>query len=622
MKKGFSMVTLIVSIMVSLILITTVSLSGIAIYNDGVKMAFATELNLITTSVQNYYEMTGKYPIKDNIEIDISNVSDEAKIQFDSVDSTGENIILLDLIDFELLGISTLSYGNKEKSVNDVYAISVNTGKVYYVQGVNIGSDSYYTLTEDLKEAIDFNLSVSDAFTNDGILFKPSEVGYTKLMSMTIFVPKSITSNTNTISVKYNGVNSATLTNNANSEYYEYYIQYIYINGIIEVSYSYLGENKVTEYVVSNIDMMSPTLDIENNQHPMITEDDKFAYSRIEYSDDISGVKIAKYTNTRIPGSDIYEYFQTQGVVLHEKILPIEPGVTDITVYLEDNAGNWIAKYVDVEDNLFGEPATLVDSTNLNSTLGERKEEIKKIVFSNKISDNYAKSPIKFPNLSIDSGKEIVGWIDNNDILYIESNYNIVATYTASLFNGFIALEEIVFDNFNTNGATSMSNMFYNCRSLKTLDLSIFNTESVTSMYGMFGLCTSLETVELSSFNTKNVVSMSHMFSTCMSLTTLDLTNFSAPLVRDTYRMFYDCNNLQKIEFGKFSNSSNMNMANMFGDCRNLTQLDLTSFTFASGSVITDMFMQTGSLTVYVSTQEALDKLNTLSYKPTISIKY
>ena len=121
-------------------------------------------------------------------------------------------------------------------------------------------------------------------------------------------------------------------------------------------------------------------------------------------------------------------------------------------------------------------------------------------------------------------------------------------------------------EKLDTSNVTSMTKLFYNCKSLTNLDLSNFDTSKVTNMSWMFNGCNSLINLDVSSFDTSNVTTMELMFIYCKSLKNLDVTNF----------------NTKNVE----------NMWNMFTDMTSLTELDLRNFNtirISNGGIIRDM---------------------------------
>ena len=58
------------------------------------------------------------------------------------------------------------------------------------------------------------------------------------------------------------------------------------------------------------------------------------------------------------------------------------------------------------------------------------------------------------------------------------------------MFSRCSSLEKLnLSSSFNTNQATDMSGMFYECSSLKKLNLSSFNTNQITNISSMFEGC-------------------------------------------------------------------------------------------------------------------------------------
>lgn len=98
-----------------------------------------------------------------------------------------------------------------------------------------------------------------------------------------------------------------------------------------------------------------------------------------------------------------------------------------------------------------------------------------------------------------------------------------------------------VVNDINTNSATSMSYMFWNCINLTTAALTCTN---VTTMEGMFDGCKKLNNVILTT--TSNVTNMAYMFQDCWMLTSLPL--FTTSKVLQLGWMFDGCTNLTNVE--------------------------------------------------------------------------
>ena len=171
MKKGFSLVTLLVTIFVIIILTSTVVISANSIYNSNKKVKFASEISYIKELVNSYMvNNNGNLPSNSEVITSIRDISmDEMQSQFQDEDISNENTIVLNKIDMSMINPGTLQYGNDtEEKSDDIYCISKKTGRIYYARGCKIGSKTYYTLTDELKKAIKYTESNN---INDGIIF-------------------------------------------------------------------------------------------------------------------------------------------------------------------------------------------------------------------------------------------------------------------------------------------------------------------------------------------------------------------------------------------------------------------------------------------------------------------
>ena len=113
--------------------------------------------------------------------------------------------------------------------------------------------------------------------------------------------------------------------------------------------------------------------------------------------------------------------------------------------------------------------------------------------------------------------------IGNGTIVHIVFDKSF-STYTpTSLLNFFSYLPKLEtitgLEYLNTEKATDMSSMFYNCSSLTSLDVTHFNTAKVTDMSFMFASCGALTTIYVSDkFVTDKVTKGSNMFNNCKNL--------------------------------------------------------------------------------------------------------
>lgn len=339
MKKGFSLIALMTTVVVILILLSTATFSIINSSNISKKTGFATEINMIQQAVDAYKTKNDSYPSKNIVVIDLSSLNDKQKEQFIN---NGENIISNKLslvsVDYQAVGITNLKYGTSE-TANDIYAISENSGKVYYVKGFKVGNDTYFTLTESLKNLLIVNKDKD--LTNSGapVVFEPTQTSYTNSdVSVKVKVPSTYA----TVSVYANN-NIVPMSGSENG----FNIYNVNESGNYTITVNY--NEKTSVYNVANVDKISPVVEISSYQEITNPEDDIIGYYKItKNNDDLSGIKLVKYEEELFKDATLMkEHFEISGIVLDNNIIPVRKGVKAITLYVEDNAGNWTAQFIE-----------------------------------------------------------------------------------------------------------------------------------------------------------------------------------------------------------------------------------------------------------------------------------
>lgn len=358
MKKGISLIALMATIAILMILISTVTISAISISNNSKKNAFAIELSLIQESVDSYkIRNNGEYPTTNTIVLNVSSVDEKVKEREFSNENIVDGKILLQKLDYEKIGITSLKYGNMTEGEDDVYAVSTTSGKVYYVRGLKIGGKVYFTLSSEISTNIS-KTDIEENMQTSGIIIKKSSDDWTnKELTVELRVPKEYKN----ISVVVDGSNAS--EGITQDEYVIYTLTGIK-NNVIQISYKNNDANKTVKYTVDNYDNEAPVLklkDEDNNLKPdqILIEDTttktKSAYMDItEKVDNLSKVKIIKYENDAIKVEDIKDYFANNGTEVKTNTIPIEQGVKNMTIYIEDNAGNYAyINNIVIEDSIF-----------------------------------------------------------------------------------------------------------------------------------------------------------------------------------------------------------------------------------------------------------------------------
>ncbi len=124
--------------------------------------------------------------------------------------------------------------------------------------------------------------------------------------------------------------------------------------------------------------------------------------------------------------------------------------------------------------------------------------------------------------------------------LYIVAKFGNVVTppSTDRMFENFINLETISFDNCDFSNTYYTSRLFSNCSSLKNIDLAHFNTDSLTTMNIMFNGCSSLTELNLSNCNLDKVDNLYMAFANCPNLQLLDISSITTNTIKNYERAF------------------------------------------------------------------------------------
>lgn len=181
-KKGISMIALLITIAVFLILLTVITISSDKIINNTKKKQFAREIYEVQNLVDKYKYEKEEYPytiLDDNTKESMSiDITDDLKDQFDKEGVKEGDKVELYTIDLNKIGAENITRGiKKDNNLKDVYAFSEKTGIVYYIKGYKVGKNVYYTLTDELKGQIGYGKDTSN-ISNSKVIFETASMVY------------------------------------------------------------------------------------------------------------------------------------------------------------------------------------------------------------------------------------------------------------------------------------------------------------------------------------------------------------------------------------------------------------------------------------------------------------
>lgn len=141
MKKGISMMMLVVATSVMMILITSASVIGINSINTANFEEYKSVLNRISDDVNYYYIENDTLPIKSSdgyMIVDPSSISYEF---YSQVVAQGDELDTLYVIDLEKLEDSTIDFNE-----DDVFLVSGSSHNIYSLDGFLYKSKIYYKI--------------------------------------------------------------------------------------------------------------------------------------------------------------------------------------------------------------------------------------------------------------------------------------------------------------------------------------------------------------------------------------------------------------------------------------------------------------------------------------------
>ena len=147
MKRGISVLSLSIVLVIMAIIASVIVVSTRDSIDNLNKVKFVTDYISVESALNKYYSFNDSYPLLDEISITFKSGAAE---QFDGETVTNSTVQLYKL-DVASLGLDELVFGNGSKE-DDYYAISTETGEVYYVSGFSYNGNTYYKVTEELNE--------------------------------------------------------------------------------------------------------------------------------------------------------------------------------------------------------------------------------------------------------------------------------------------------------------------------------------------------------------------------------------------------------------------------------------------------------------------------------------
>lgn len=141
MKKGVSLVVILVAVIIMMLLITSVSVVGNSAISSANFEEYNSEIKRISDMINIYVNENGKMPVTNEM-ISVSSLGTDF---INEVKEKGDISNDFYVIDISKLDDYTINKGKGNIIDKDVYLISTNTFRVYYLKGFKYKGKVYFT---------------------------------------------------------------------------------------------------------------------------------------------------------------------------------------------------------------------------------------------------------------------------------------------------------------------------------------------------------------------------------------------------------------------------------------------------------------------------------------------
>ena len=140
MKKGVSLLIVVVAISVMVILISTTIIFGTSSIKTAQYEEFLSQLNRVSSSLNEYTLQNNSLPTTNEV---VSGVSLGDEFFAELIEKKDENNRLY-VIDVDLLRDGTIKRGYGTVQDQDIFVVAENTNNVYYVKGFKYKGKVYF----------------------------------------------------------------------------------------------------------------------------------------------------------------------------------------------------------------------------------------------------------------------------------------------------------------------------------------------------------------------------------------------------------------------------------------------------------------------------------------------
>lgn len=367
-KKGISLVVLVITIIVMIILTGFVIAMTTNIIPSSREASFLSDLSILEDKIKEYYTNTGALPIKENTHFTLTALRNDyissTKVgSFDAeVTKNQDNDNEFNLLDLDAIGVTDNERGNGETN-DDIYVFSTNTLNVYYLAGVKGRNGTVFSLANETEgNTVVLPVPTSQEPVDLTNSIKLSKDTYLWSNSVTINIDASLASG-ESLQYYIAGVisNMKTLTTNHN----EIIINADTLTSEEKTAFSTNPTNKkivaqklregavltdtLTEISIDNLDYTVPLINVQASVTSTISSNSL----QITATDSESGVKYIAYDYfTKVDGDNrVINYYEDGTEINQSRLLTSGMKNTTLAIILPKNIKSIKAMAIDKAGN-------------------------------------------------------------------------------------------------------------------------------------------------------------------------------------------------------------------------------------------------------------------------------
>lgn len=178
-KSGVSVIALVIVISVLLILLSIVIINVNNVSNNAKLSAFASDLSTVEEMTSAYYMQNSSFPTTNETEESLSqgeildrveegnknSFTNELKLNNDY--NTSNDLGEFYIINLNKLDVASSKRGLKNDGENDIYVVSYPSMNIYYLKGIKVKRETYFSLTSKITQKVKVNTNNTDEVENN-----------------------------------------------------------------------------------------------------------------------------------------------------------------------------------------------------------------------------------------------------------------------------------------------------------------------------------------------------------------------------------------------------------------------------------------------------------------------